>query len=626
MSESADIQSQSAAAAAAPQPKPKRSPAKRRRQIRRAIKGVTWVLILCALAAGGWWYYNTTRDKGAESDTVQYLRAPVRQGPFDVYVYGSGSIAAASQPVVYMQTEGKLIDLRVSVGDQVSKGQILAALQNDPLNDEIASLEFDLWNADHTLTTTPPGSGVSSIQAPSAGRVMEISAGPGDDALAVYRRFGSVAMLSTDGRMKVAIEVASGLSLTYGETVSVSGAGFSLDGCVTDLFLQDSQAVITVVDDTLPLGAPVTVTAGGAAAGQGNLEINKPMAVSAFGGTIGAVRVQVGDTVSRRQEMFVLEDSPITLTVENLRIQREAAAKALQEARDRRENLIVRAPVDGVVATVEIAEGAEAAAGDALCSVLEGEDMVLTIAVDELDVVKVAEGQRVAISVDALPELVLAGEVQKIAPVGVSTSGVSTYDVMLSFDSAGTGVRPGMNASGQVQVAHADSALFVPVEALMTMNDQKYLLVADGGAGAAAGGPWDPAAGREGFQRSQGDAQRIQDNAQQGQGSAQRIQDNTQRAQDIAPRTQGSAQQGQGNFQRGQEPPQNGASTSGQEADVAASLRAVTVGLVNDDYAEILTGVNPGEIVLYQYSRSGNSPNSQYMRFNTGIQMPLMGF
>jgi len=578
-------------------------------------------LILCALAAGGWWYYNTTQEKSAEGDAVQYLRVPVRQGPFDVYVYGSGSIVAASQPVVYTQTEGKLIDLRVSVGDTVSKGQILAALQNDALNDEIATLEFDLWNTDHTITTTPPGSGVSSIQAPSAGRVMEISAGVGDDALAVYRRFGSVAMLSTDGRMKVMIEVADGVSLTYGEIVLVSGLGFSLEGCVTDLFLQDSRAVVTVVDDTLPLGASVTVTAAGAAVGQGELEINKPMAVSAFGGTIAAVRVQVGDMVSRRQDLFVLEDSPITLTVENLRIQREAAAEALQEARDRRENLIVRAPVDGVVATADIAEGTDVAAGDALCSVLEGEDMVLTIAVDELDVVKVAEGQTVTISVDALPELVLVGKVQKIAPVGVSTSGVSTYDVMLSFDSAGTGVRPGMNASGQVQVAHADNALFVPVEALMTMGDQKYLLVADGGGGTAGGGIWDPAAG-------QGDAQRGQGDAQRGQGDPQRSQDSS----GLSPgNSQGAPRDFQGRMpeedtQRSQGIPQDSASSIGQEVDVSASLRAVAVGLVNDDYAEILSGVSAGEIVLYQNSGNNSRTNNQFMRYNTGMQMPIMGF
>jgi HlyD family secretion protein len=411
------------------QPKPKLSQARKRRRNRRIAKGVVWALLLCAVAAGGWWYFTVTQQDSAETDAVAYTRAPVREGAFDVYVYGSGSITAASQPVVYAETDGKLAELRVAVGDKVTKGQVLAVLQNDALSDEIASLEYDLWNADNNITTTAPGSSVSSIQAPSTGRVMQISAAVGDDALAVYRRLGSVAMLSTDGRMKVELDVAEGVALSYGDPVTVTGEGFTREGSVTDLFLQGTRAVITVVDDSLPMGAPVTVTYQGVTLGQGELAINKPMAVSAFGGTIQAVRVSVGDTVHRKQDIFLLEDSPVTLTVENLRIQRETAAEALEEARNRRENLIMLSPVDGVIATVELAEGADMVAGDALLSILEGEDMVLTIAVDELDVVNVAEGQAVNISVDALPDLVLAGTVDRIAPVGTGESGVSTYDV-----------------------------------------------------------------------------------------------------------------------------------------------------------------------------------------------------
>ena len=612
MSEPAALRPESATAQTDVSSRQKRSSAKRRRKIRRIMKSAFWILFVCALAAVGWWYYNTTQESGSDSEAIQYLRSAVRQGPFDVYIYGSGSIAAASQPAVYVQTDGKLNDLRVSVGDVVAKGQILAVLQNDALNDEIASLEYALWNADNTITVTSPGSSVSSIQAPSAGRVMQISAAVGDDALAVYRRLGSVAMLSTDGRMKAAVDVGEGAPLSYGDTVMVTGSDFSREGSVTDLFLQGTRAVVTIVDDTLPLGAPVTVTAQGGTVGQGTLEINKPMAVSAFGGTIASVRANVGDMVHRKQDLFILEDSPISLTVENLRIQREAASEALQEAWNRRENLIVRAPVYGVVATVDMAEGTDMAAGDALCSILEGEDMVLTIAVDELDVVKVAEGQPVNISVDALPELVLVGAVQKIAPVGTSASGVSTYDVKLSFDSTGTGVRPGMNASGQVQVAHTDNTLYVPVEALMTMNNQKYLLVADdgaapqygersgGGAGDQAvpeGGARDPAVG-------QGNPQRSQGNPRQNQSDSQG-----------AP----------GGFQGSRGMPQPGVS-AGEGEDSTGSLRAVSVGLISDDYAEILSGVSAGEVVLYQNSGSGGNANNPFGIRNQGMQIPMMGF
>ena len=54
---------------------------------------------------------------------------------------------------------------------------------------------------------------------------------------------------------------------------------------------------------------------------------------------------------------------------------------------------------------------------------------------------------------------------------------MTTYDVELTFDAAGSGVRSGMNATGEITVASAEDTLYVPVEALMTIGDDTYLMV-----------------------------------------------------------------------------------------------------------------------------------------------------
>lgn len=107
--------------------------------------------------------------------------------------------------------------------------------------------------------------------------------------------------------------------------------------------------------------------------------------------------------------------------------------------------------------------------------------MNLTIAVDELDVVEVEVGQKVKITVDALSDAEMDGEVYKIAPVGSNSGGVTTYDVELTFDAEGSGVRSGMNATGEITVASTDSTLYVPVEALMTIGNDTYLMVENAG-------------------------------------------------------------------------------------------------------------------------------------------------
>ena len=471
----------------APQKK-RRNNRRVKRMVKRIVKWIFWLCVLAAAALFGYRYYREQTAAQTASTQPAYATASVQSGAISKTVYGTGMIEAASQPVVSIQTDGTLSELRVDIGDEVKEGDVLAVLENDELDATIQDLEYALWELDDEIMGTSPGATVVAIRSPIAGRVMKLYGQLGDDALAVYRKYGAVALLSTDGRMKVEFDVAEGTTVELGETLFVSGMGavvgttFSVEGEVTDLYMQGTKAVVTINDDTLPMDAQATVTNGmGEVVGTGVLEINKPMTVSAYGGTIRQIRVNVGDEIERKDTIYVLEDSPLTLTQENLRIQREAAAEDLEEAKEQRENLIVLAPCDGVIASVEALDvGSSVTAGTTLLSILEGEDMTLTIAVDELDVVSVQEGQPVSITVDALSDLAVEGTVEKIAPVGSGESGVTTYDVKLSFDAAGTGIRAGMNATGEILVASVEDALYIPVEALMTVNDQYCVLTASG--------------------------------------------------------------------------------------------------------------------------------------------------
>ncbi len=60
--------------------------------------------------------------------------------------------------------DGTLTDLRVSVGDEVKAGDILAVLTNADLDDEITDLEFDLWELDDTILDTGTGSKVAAVE------------------------------------------------------------------------------------------------------------------------------------------------------------------------------------------------------------------------------------------------------------------------------------------------------------------------------------------------------------------------------------------------------------------------------------------------------------------------------
>ena len=596
------------------------------RAVRKAIKTIVIVAILCGAGLFGLKAYI---NKQAESSsTTSYSRAVVTRGALEETVYGSGTTSARNQTNVLAEAEGTLTDLRVSVGDAVKAGDILAVMTNTDLDDTITDLEFDLWELDDQILSTSAGSKVTTIEAPAAGRVVAIYAEAGDDALAVFRREGALAIISTDGRMKVElsdVDTSSGVSL--GEKLTVTGETFIAEGTVVDLTRQGTSLTLTIQDDSLPMGETVTVARqNGTTLGTSTLEVNKPMAVSSYGGTIESVKVSVGDKVKRADTLFKLTDSPLTLKIENLRLQREAAAKSLEEARQQRENLIIVAPCDGTIATLSISEGDEISSGAMLCSILEGEDMNLTIAVDELDVVEVEVGQKVKITVDALSDAEMDGEVYKIAPVGSNSGGVTTYDVELTFDAEGSGVRSGMNATGEITVASTDSTLYVPVEALMTIGNDTYLMVENAGETANTmtadsmpdlssmpqGGSKSDFAGSFGGQS--GDASSGETSDAQNRGNRGNAPQRTQNAE--------AATEESGLI------PAVKKLYSGvmdwlyadvnEETQVSGSLVKVTTGMQNDDYVEILSGVSEGDVVLYTGSSSSSSSNMMMSMMTMG--------
>lgn len=587
-------------------------------------KTVKTVVVLAVIAGAGLFGLKAYIRKQAESsDSESYSRAVVTRGAMEETVYGTGTTSARNQTNVLAGADGTLTDLRVSVGDEVKAGDILAVLTNADLDDEITDLEFDLWELDDTILDTGVGSKVTAVEAPAAGRVMAIYAGVGDDALAVFRREGALAIISTDGRMKVELsDVDASAGVALNDKLTVTGEDFTAEGTVVDLTRQGTSLTLTIQDDSLPMGASVAVaTMDGVTLGTATLEVNKPMAVSSYGGTIESVHTQVGKNVKRGETLFKLTDSPITLKLENLRLQRETANKSLEEAKEQRENLIVIAPCDGTIATLNVSEGDEITNGALIGSILEGEDMNLTIAVDELDVVEVAVGQKVKITVDALSDAEMDGEVYKIAPVGSNSGGVTTYDVELTFDAAGSGVRSGMNATGEITVASTDDTLYVPVEALMTIGDATYLMVENGDGQTAAM----PDFG----------SMTLPDNADFGgmtppDGAPTDATGDTAETSDSGETAQ---RRGRGDFAAQQTEQESGnvftkavaavkawlyEGVNNDTQQVSGSLVKVETGMQNDDYVEILSGVSEDDIVLYTGSSSNSSSSMMMGMMNMG--------
>lgn len=478
----------------------------------RAVLALLGVSMICALAAC---VVVPVMQRAQEDKTVQAesTTAQAAIGTIQKTVFGSGEVQPLSQPGVYAETDGKAGNVLVEVGDSVKAGDIVMCLQNDELDAQISQLEYDVQTAQaavedtetHTqyvykqlydedgdprfdVNTDEPLLGKFSnevtISAPVSGVIKAIYVKEGDDALAVYREKGAVMVISTDGRMKVELSGLSGDLLELGQSVSVKGRNVDATGTVVRLTRRGTEATIQIDTDEYAMDVPVAVyTLDGETVGEGTLELNKPMTVSAYGGTIKGLTVKVGDTCEREDVLARLVWDEMPLYLDNASVLRnyEKTLAELEAAYQKRDALTIAAPCDGVISGVEVQEGDEVRSGVKLLTIVEaGTEMTLTLAVDELDILSVEPGQTVELSIDALPDAELTGTVQKIAPLGNTEGTVTTYDVTVALNESDERVKGGMNVSGNIVVETVEDALMIPTDALKKDENGYYVMMENG--------------------------------------------------------------------------------------------------------------------------------------------------
>ena len=100
----------------------------------------------------------------------------------------------------------------------------------------------------------------------------------------------------------------------------------------------------------------------------------------------------------------------------------------------------------------------------------------MTLNVSESDINKIEKNQEVTITLSAIENKNYTGTIKSVSSVGTYQSSGTTFSAIVEFENDGN-VKPGMSASCSIVVEKAENCIAVPINAVQTNNDQKYVVV-----------------------------------------------------------------------------------------------------------------------------------------------------
>ncbi|EKN70722.1 biotin/lipoyl attachment domain-containing protein [Neobacillus bataviensis LMG 21833] len=145
------------------------------------------------------------------------------------------------------------------------------------------------------------------------------------------------------------------------------------------------------------------------------------------------------------------------------------------------------APADGVITAISVLNGERVNNGQVVAHLTNYKDLQTVVQIDELDIPKIEKDQTVALKVNAFPDQIFTGTVTTVAEEGAATNGVSNFDVTIHIDKPDH-LKVGMSTEASILTASKENTLYVPLDAVHTVNGEKYVIAASAGTDNANSG------------------------------------------------------------------------------------------------------------------------------------------
>lgn len=443
----------------------------------------------CAAAVAGAFLLPGKGAKPAGVDTA-YLESAVERRNITNVFSGSGTIAAANTYTVNALVSGTVLTADFAVGDTIEEGTVLYTIDSSNAANSVEKAQRNYEDAvDAQYIRSTIGGTLASYKV-AVGDVVTA----GQEVATV--RDASTLLLTLE------FPAADAANFTVGQAaqVTLDGTFEAVSGTVRSVSGADAlssgnllvRTVTIAVNNTGSLTAAQAATAsvnGVSALASAKFSYQNEQTITAStGGTVNALCVKAGSSVSADTALVRISGKELTKQVQNASDNLRSAQMSMEDTEDQLNNYTITSPISGTVISKEVKAGdtvSNTAGSTSLCTIYDLSYLQMTVNVDELEILFIKEGQSVTITADAISDRTFTGVVTSVSKAGTTAGGTTTYPVTIRIDDTGE-LLPGMNATAEITTASTENALSIPNAAVVRGN---YVLVTKDSPSAANADP-----------------------------------------------------------------------------------------------------------------------------------------
>jgi HlyD family secretion protein len=460
-------------------------------------KWIIAILVIAAVAAG--LYFFGPLRPGQDAASAAYQTEAARRGSLTAMVGATGVVRANQTAVLTWQTTGTVGDVNVRVGDAVMVDDVLAALEQTSLPQNVILAQADLVTAQRTLEDLKN----SRLQSAQALRAVESAEQALEDA-----RNPELAQARALEAIATAQKVVENAERTLRNTLSPANQ--------TDI--DQAKAQVVLAEDRLnqaqdryepyanrpesnvtrarllqalaqaqqQYDAAVrnynallgTTNPTDRAVAEANLETAKAQLLQAQrdyerikdGPSEADIRLLEAQLADAQRDYERVRDGAAPEDVAAAEARLAAAQATLNQAR-------LLAPFAGAVTEVVALPGDQVAPGARAFRIDDLTRLLVDVQVSEVDINRITLGQAARLAFDAIPNKEYTGEVSEVSPVGNSVQGVVDFTVTIELTDPDQDVRPGMTAAVNIVVNELQDVLLVPNRAVRVSEGSRVVYV-----------------------------------------------------------------------------------------------------------------------------------------------------